>query len=129
MPESEIQSARERGTLNVTQQRRLNVTCKYIDKLVCDIEQELHSAGSSTSGVKGVVNRALDGGERSRLIPHHFRCLVKWNPYSVATKHVDFQPVGLVFTQATLLCSDCVRVCRRRTVCPAAAHTQQRIST
>jgi len=99
MPESEIQSARERGTLNVTQQRRLNVTCKYIDKLVCDIEQELHSAGSSTSGVKGVVNRALDGGERSRLIPHHFRCLVKWNPYSVATKHVDFQPVGLVFTR------------------------------
>ena len=55
--------------------------------------------------------------------------LVKRNRPSVATMYTGFQPVCSVFSKATLLRPDCVRVCRRRTVCAPAAHTPQRIST
>jgi GTP-binding protein EngB required for normal cell division len=47
-PKPENVRARERGALNDAQQRRLNVTCKYIDKLLSDIEQALHSAASQS---------------------------------------------------------------------------------
>jgi hypothetical protein len=32
--------------LNHSQQRRLRVTCEYIDKMLCDMENVLHSAES-----------------------------------------------------------------------------------
>src|ERR1039458_2685657 len=58
MPEPEIQRTRERGALNDTQQRRLSVTCKYIDKLLSDIEQALHSAASQSPFPRYVVDLA-----------------------------------------------------------------------
>jgi GTP-binding protein EngB required for normal cell division len=58
MPEPEIPRTRERGALNDTQQRRLNVTCKYIDKLLSDIEQALHSAASQSPFPRYVVDIA-----------------------------------------------------------------------
>jgi GTP-binding protein EngB required for normal cell division len=58
MPEPGLQivRARERGTLNDAQRRRLSVTCKYIDKLLCDIEQALHSAESTSPFARHVVD-------------------------------------------------------------------------
>jgi len=58
MPEPGLQivRARERGTLNDVQRRRLSVTCKYIDKLLCDIEQALHSAESTSPFARHVVD-------------------------------------------------------------------------
>ena len=58
MPERgpQIVRPRERGTLNDAQRRRLSVTCKYIDKLLCDIEQALHSAESTSPFARHVVD-------------------------------------------------------------------------
>jgi hypothetical protein len=47
-PGPEIVRTRRAGELNDPQQRRLIVTCKYIDGLLCDIEQALHSAASES---------------------------------------------------------------------------------
>jgi GTP-binding protein EngB required for normal cell division len=55
-PGPKIVGARARGALNDAQQRRLSVTCKYIDKLLCDIEQALHSAESSSPFARHVVD-------------------------------------------------------------------------
>lgn len=43
---SEMERTRQPATLNDAQQRRLSVTCRYIDKLLCEMEQSLHSAES-----------------------------------------------------------------------------------
>src|SRR5580658_10330553 len=58
MPEtgSEMQRTRAHAILNDAQRRRLGVTCKYIDKLLCDIEQALHSAESTSPFVRHVVD-------------------------------------------------------------------------
>jgi hypothetical protein len=47
-PGPEIVRTRRPGELNDPQQRRLIVTCKYIDGLLCDIEQALQSAASES---------------------------------------------------------------------------------
>ena len=58
MPESEPEKTPMRypGELNEAQQRRLSVTCKYIDKLLCDIEQAFHSAESPSTFARYVVD-------------------------------------------------------------------------
>ena len=55
-PGPEIVKARARGALNDAQQRRLNVTCKYIDKMLSEVEQALHSAASQSPFPRYVVN-------------------------------------------------------------------------
>jgi GTP-binding protein EngB required for normal cell division len=55
-PGPQIVKARERGTLNDAQRRRLSVTCNYIDKLLSDIEQALHSAESTSPFARHVVD-------------------------------------------------------------------------
>jgi hypothetical protein len=64
--------AREPGALNEVQQRRLSITCKYIDKPLCDIEQALHSAASPSPFPRYLVDitPAL-----SRVIEDHIRAL------------------------------------------------------
>jgi hypothetical protein len=47
---------RFRGELNEPQQRRLIITCKYIDGLLCDIENALHSAASQSPFPRYVVD-------------------------------------------------------------------------
>ena len=50
MPELNVenQPPRRPGELNEPQRRRLLITCKYIDKLLGDIEGALHSAASKS---------------------------------------------------------------------------------
>jgi hypothetical protein len=55
-PGPEMVKAQEPGALNDAQQRRLIVTCKYIDKLLCDIEHALHSAASQSPFPRYVVD-------------------------------------------------------------------------
>ena len=57
-PGPEIVKARARGALNDAQQRRLNVTCKYIDKMLSEVEQALHSAASQSPFPRYVVDIA-----------------------------------------------------------------------
>jgi hypothetical protein len=70
MPESEPEKAPMRypGELNEAQQRRLSVTCKYIDKLLCDIEQAFHSAESPSPFSRYVVDIAP---AQTRVIEDH----------------------------------------------------------
>jgi GTP-binding protein EngB required for normal cell division len=70
MPEtgSEMQRTRAHAILNDAQRRRLGVTCKYIDKLLCDIEQALHSAESTSPFVRHVVDIAP---AQARVIEDH----------------------------------------------------------
>jgi hypothetical protein len=58
MPESEpaMEETRFPGKLNQPQQRRLIITCKYIDSLLCDIESALHSAASKSPFPRYVVD-------------------------------------------------------------------------
>ena len=75
-PDAEIarakNRAREPGTLNEVQQRRLSITCKYIDKLLCDIEQVLHSTASTSPFPRYVVDITP---AQSRVIEDHIRRL------------------------------------------------------
>ena len=70
MPETgpEMERTREPATLNDAQRRRLSVTCKYIDKLLCDIEQALHSAESTSPFARHVVDIAP---AQARVIEDH----------------------------------------------------------
>ena len=72
MPETgpEMERTREPATLNDAQRRRLSVTCKYIDKLLCDIEQALHSAESTSPFARHVVDIAP---AQARVIEDHIR--------------------------------------------------------
>ncbi len=58
MPESDpaIEETRFPGKLNEPQQRRLIITCKYIDSLLCDIENALHSSASQSPFPRYVVD-------------------------------------------------------------------------
>jgi len=58
MPEPEEEHARLRrpGELNEPQRRRLNATCVYIDDLLGEIEQALHSAASESPFPRYVVD-------------------------------------------------------------------------
>lgn len=51
-----IERTRPPGELNGPQQRRLHITCKYIDKLLSDIENALHSATSQSPFPRYVVD-------------------------------------------------------------------------
>ncbi|MGA3263812.1 MAG: hypothetical protein ABSC47_07175 [Terracidiphilus sp.] len=44
------------GELNEAQQRRLSITCRYIDSLLCGIEHALHSATSESPFPRYVVD-------------------------------------------------------------------------
>lgn len=58
MPGSELNydSSRFPGQLNEAQQRRLSVSCEYIDKLLSDIEHVLHQATSESPFPRHVID-------------------------------------------------------------------------
>ena len=74
MPKSglEIVKARHPGELNETQQRRLIITCQYIDKMLSEIEQVLHSAASLSPFPRYVVDITP---AQARVIEDHIRRL------------------------------------------------------
>jgi hypothetical protein len=55
-PGPEIERKRYQGELNDAQRRRLASTCKYIDRLLLDIEHALHPAASQTLFPRYVVD-------------------------------------------------------------------------
>jgi len=74
MPESEpaMEGTRFPGKLNEPQQRRLIITCKYIDSLLCDIENALHCAASQSPFPRYVVDVTP---AQAREIEDHIRRL------------------------------------------------------
>jgi GTPase Era involved in 16S rRNA processing len=74
MPKSglEIVKTRYPWELNETQQRRLIITCQYIDKMLSEIEQVLHSATSHSPFPRYVVDITP---AQARVIEDHIRRL------------------------------------------------------
>ena len=70
MPElqPEIENARPHGQLNEPQQSRLLITCKYIDNLLGDIENALHSATSPSPFPRYIVDVTP---EQARALEDH----------------------------------------------------------
>jgi hypothetical protein len=65
-------TARRNGELNEAQQRRLIITCRYIDSLLCDMEHALHSATSESPFPRYIVDVTI---EQAREIEGHIRRL------------------------------------------------------
>ena len=70
--EPEMKVTREPGELNHSQQRRLTVTCEYIDKMLSDMENVLHSAASQSPFPRYAVDLSP---ARARVIEDHIRRL------------------------------------------------------
>ena len=69
-PNLEIVQSRRPGELNEAQQRRLAVTCQYIDKLLSSIEHALHSAASLSPFPRYVVDVTP---AQTRVLEDHIR--------------------------------------------------------
>jgi GTP-binding protein EngB required for normal cell division len=68
----EIVKMRHTGELNEVQQRRLIITCQYVDKLLCNIEHALHSTASLSPFPRHVVDVTPAQG---RVLEDHIRRL------------------------------------------------------
>jgi GTPase Era involved in 16S rRNA processing len=99
MPEPELPRVRERGELNDAQKRRLNVTCKYIDKLLSDIEQALHSATSQSPFPRYVVDITSAQG---RVIEDHIGRLRSQLLRVLDWQHMKPDPPEIPVTRSAL---------------------------
>jgi GTP-binding protein EngB required for normal cell division len=101
MPEPGLQivRARERGALNDAQQRRLSVTCKYIDKLLCDIEQALHSAESGSPFARHVVDITP---AQTRVIEDHIGRLRSQLLRALDWQHMKPDPPEIPVTRSVI---------------------------
>ena len=88
MPESEPDHTTMRlpGELNDPQQRRLRVTCQYIDKLLSDIESVLHAATSKSPFPRYVVDITP---AQSRVIEDHIYRLRSQLLRTLAWQHME----------------------------------------
>lgn len=72
MPEfgQEITEARNQGELNSAQQRRLYITCSYIDKLLVEVEQVLNETASPSPFPRHVIDITP---AQARVLEDHIR--------------------------------------------------------
>jgi GTP-binding protein EngB required for normal cell division len=98
-PGPQIVRARERGALNDAQRRRLSVTCKYIDKLLSDIEQALHSTASHSPVPRYVVDIAP---AQTRVIEDHIGRLRSQLLRALDWQHMKPEPPEIPVTRSVL---------------------------
>ena len=101
MPESESEIVRMRfpGKLNDAQQRRLNITCKYIDSLLCDMEHALHSATSQSPFPRYVIDITP---AQARVIEDHIIHLRSQLLRTLAWQHMKPEPPEIPVTRSLL---------------------------
>jgi GTP-binding protein EngB required for normal cell division len=99
MPEPVIPRARERGALNDAQQRRLNVSCKYIDKMLSEIEQALHSAASQSPFPRYILDIAP---AQVGVIEDHIGRLRSHLLRALAWQHMKPDPPEIPVTRSVL---------------------------
>jgi hypothetical protein len=83
---AERKTARRPGALNDTQQRRLRVTCQYIDKLLSDIEHALHSASSQSPFPRYVMDIS---DAQAALLEDHIRGIRAQLLRTLAWQHME----------------------------------------
>jgi GTP-binding protein EngB required for normal cell division len=91
--------AREPGALNDAQRRRLSITCKYIDKLLCDIEHALHSASSQSPFPRYVVDITP---AQSRVIEDHISRLRSQLLRTLDWQHMKPDPPEIPVTRSVM---------------------------
>ena len=101
MPEPEPDRATERhpGELNDPQQRRLRVTCQYIDKLLSDIESVLHATTSKSPFPRYVVDITP---AQSRVIEDHIHRLRSQLLRTLAWQHLEPTPPEIPARRAVM---------------------------
>jgi hypothetical protein len=99
MPEPEIVKTRYPGRLNDPQQRRLSITCRYIDQLLCDIEPALHSAASQSPFPRYVVDITP---AQTRVIEEHIGLLRSQLLRTLAWQHLEPEPPEIPVTRSVL---------------------------
>jgi len=98
-PGPQIVRARERGALNDAQRRRLSVTCKYIDKMLSEIEQALHSTASHSPFPRYVVDIAP---AQTRVIEDHIGRLRSQLLRALDWQHMKPEPPEIPVTRSVL---------------------------
>jgi hypothetical protein len=88
---------RQPGELNEAQQRRLIITCKYIDSLLSDMEHALHTATSESPFPRYVVNVTA---EQAREIEGHIGCLRAQLMRMLDWQHLKPEPPEIPVTQS-----------------------------
>ncbi len=101
MPESEPDHIEIRypGELNDPQQRRLRVTCQYIDKLLNDVEHVLHAATSPSPFPRYVVDITP---AQTRAIEDHIRRLRSQLLRTLAWQRMRPNPPEIPATRAVM---------------------------
>ncbi|MGO8720941.1 MAG: dynamin family protein [Acidobacteriaceae bacterium] len=101
MPESapDSKEGRRPGELNDPQQRRLKVTCQYIDKLLGDIESVLHAAASKSPFPRYVADIAP---AQSRVIEDHIHRLRSQLLRTLAWQSMEPSPPDIPATRAVM---------------------------
>lgn len=101
MPEfrSEITQMPPSRELNDAQQRRLGVTCEYIDKLLCDVEQILHEAASPSPFPRHVVDITP---AQTRVLEDHIRRLREQLLRTLAWQQMRPDPPDIPATRSVL---------------------------
>jgi hypothetical protein len=97
MPEFTSESARHPGQLNEPQQRRLVITCKYIDNLLSDIEHALHSARSPSPFPRYVIDVTP---EQARVIEDHIGRLRAQLLRTLDWQHLKPEPPEIPVTRS-----------------------------
>jgi GTP-binding protein EngB required for normal cell division len=93
----EIVKTRHPGELNETQQRRLIITCQYIDKMLREIEQVLHSATSLSPFPRYVVDITP---AQARVIEDHIRRLRSQLLRALDWQHMKPEPPEIPVTRS-----------------------------
>ena len=93
----EIVKTRHPGELNETQQRRLIITCQYIDKMLSEIEQVLHSATSLSPFPRYVVDITP---AQARVIEDHIRRLRSQLLRALDWQHMKPEPPEIPVTRS-----------------------------
>jgi hypothetical protein len=96
----EMKSMQEPGELNNSQQRRLRVTCEYIDKMLNDMENVLHSAASQSPFPRYVVDL---NPAQVRVIEDHIRRLRAQLLRALAWQHMKPNPPDIPATRAVTI--------------------------
>ncbi len=101
MPETgpEDTEIRHRGELNSNQQRRLYVTCSYIDRLLAEIEKVLHETASPSPFPRHVIDITPAQG---RVLDDHIRRIREQLLRTLACRKMKPEPAEIPATRAVL---------------------------
>jgi Dynamin family len=101
MPEIRPEAAETRtpGELNSNQQRRLYITCSYIDKLLAEIEQVLQETASPSPFLRHVIDITP---AQSRVLEDHIRRLREQLLRTLAWQQMKPEPPEIPATRSVL---------------------------